>query len=107
MELTAAIHHEEGNYWAEVLELPGCFAGASFDELFKSLLAWPKSSDLAAIADIYFRPQMKRFRNDPRFMMVAKRAGLIDYWQKSGHWPDFCSDPDVPYDCKAEAAKLS
>ena len=22
-------------------------------------------------------------------------------------WPDFCSEPDLPYDCKAEAAKLS
>lgn len=39
MELTAAIHYEDGGYWAEVPELPGCFAaGASFDELFESLL---------------------------------------------------------------------
>jgi predicted RNase H-like HicB family nuclease len=38
MELTAAIHHEDGSYWAERPELPGCFAaGDSFDELFKSL----------------------------------------------------------------------
>ncbi len=39
MELTAAIRHEDGGYWAEVPELPGCFAaGDSFDELLKSLL---------------------------------------------------------------------
>jgi predicted RNase H-like HicB family nuclease len=38
MKLTAAIHHECGGYWAEVVELPGCFAaGDSFDELFESL----------------------------------------------------------------------
>jgi predicted RNase H-like HicB family nuclease len=38
MELTAAIHHDDGSYWAEVPELPGCFAaGDSLDELFESL----------------------------------------------------------------------
>jgi hypothetical protein len=39
-------------------------------------------------------------------MQVAKRIGLVDYWRSSGKWPDFCQDPSVPYDCKAEAAKL-
>lgn len=34
MQLTVRVHHEEGSYWAEVLELPGCFgAGATLDEL--------------------------------------------------------------------------
>ena len=38
MELTARIHHEDGSYWAEVVELPGCFAtGDTFDELLESL----------------------------------------------------------------------
>jgi len=38
MELTANIHREDGGYWAEVSELPGCFAsGDTFDELFDSL----------------------------------------------------------------------
>lgn len=38
MELTANIHREDGGYWAEVSELPGCFAsGETFDELFDSL----------------------------------------------------------------------
>ena len=50
---------------------------------------------------------MKKFRSDPRFMQVAKRAGLVAYWQQSGKWPDFCSEADLPYNCKAEAAKLS
>jgi hypothetical protein len=32
MEYTARIHHEDGTYWAEVLELPGAFAsGDSVD----------------------------------------------------------------------------
>jgi predicted RNase H-like HicB family nuclease len=38
MELTTRIHFEDGSYWAEIPELPGCFAsGGSLDELFVSL----------------------------------------------------------------------
>lgn len=39
MDLTALIHNEDGPYWAEVKELPGCFAaGDTLDELFEALL---------------------------------------------------------------------
>ena len=38
MELTARLHLEEGAYWAEVVELPGCFAsGQTLDELTAAL----------------------------------------------------------------------
>ena len=38
MELKARVHHEDGSYWAEVVELPGCFAsGDTFDELLEGL----------------------------------------------------------------------
>ncbi len=38
MELKVRVHHEEESYWAEVVELPGCFAsGDTFDELLESL----------------------------------------------------------------------
>jgi predicted RNase H-like HicB family nuclease len=38
MELTARIHIEDGSYWADVPELPGCFAsGETLDDLFESL----------------------------------------------------------------------
>lgn len=38
MEFVAHIHHEDGSYWAEVPELPGCFAsGDSLDELAEAL----------------------------------------------------------------------
>ena len=56
---------------------------------------------------VFFYPEMKAFRRDPRFMPLAKRVGLVDYWMKSGHWPDFCAEPDLPYDCKAAAKALS
>ena len=32
------VHHEDGSYWAEVVELPGCFvAGDSMDEIWEAL----------------------------------------------------------------------
>jgi predicted RNase H-like HicB family nuclease len=38
MELIARIHEEDGAYWAEVIELPGCFAsGATLDDLREAL----------------------------------------------------------------------
>jgi len=38
MELTATVRIEQGTYWADVKELPGCFAsGQTLDELFESL----------------------------------------------------------------------
>lgn len=38
VELTVRIHIEEDTYWADVPELPGCFAsGENLAELFESL----------------------------------------------------------------------
>jgi predicted RNase H-like HicB family nuclease len=38
MDLNARVHAESGSYWAEVAELPGCFAsGRTLDELTKAL----------------------------------------------------------------------
>lgn len=60
---------------------------------------------LQSSAYVLFRPWMASMRRDPRFMGLAQRIGLTDYWRQSGKWPDFCTDPGLPYDCKAEAAK--
>jgi tetratricopeptide (TPR) repeat protein len=75
-------------------------------DLYDVLLKWPDPHDLGSVADIFFRPTMKKFRSDPRFMLIAKRSGLLDHWRTNGHWPDFCFEPDLSYDCKKEAAKL-
>lgn len=76
------------------------------DELFDTLMHWPKPDELALISGSYFRPELHEFRKEPRFLQVMKRAKLLDYWRASGHWPDFCFEADMPYDCKKEAAKL-
>jgi tetratricopeptide (TPR) repeat protein len=78
------------------------------DDLYRLIAQVPPQEDLSLLSDVLFRPALRKFREDPRFMIVAKRVGLVDYWTKSGKWPDFCFlDPEQPYDCKAEAAKLS
>ena len=51
-----------------------------------------------------FTPQMRSVRVDPRFMVLAARLGLIDYWIETNQWPDFCSTEQLRYDC-AEAAR--
>jgi TIR domain len=77
------------------------------DELFDTLMHWPKPIDLALASEVFFRPELHEFRKEPRFLLVIKRAKLLDYWRRSGHWPDFCFDADMTYDCKKEAAKIA
>jgi tetratricopeptide (TPR) repeat protein len=50
-----------------------------------------------------FRSSAAGMRRDPRFMPLAAKVGLVDYWEKSGKWPDFCAEPGLPYDCRAAA----
>jgi hypothetical protein len=56
-------------------------------------------------ADVLFRPAMRDVWRDPRSMAAAAHLGYLRYWEQSGHWPDFCADRDMTYDCKQEAAK--
>ena len=73
------------------------YAVIAHPETMKSL---PHSSGLL------FRSYFKKFRQDARFMPLAARIGLVRYWTQTGKWPDFCFEPDLPYDCKQEAARL-
>ena len=75
------------------------------DELFSILD--PSIHTEPELFSVLFRPPFRDFRKDVRFIALAKRFGLVDYWQNTGVWPDFCFEPDLPYDCKVEAAKLS
>jgi tetratricopeptide (TPR) repeat protein len=53
-----------------------------------------------------FLPEVAALRRDPRFMSLAARFGLVDYWRRTGLWPDFCHDQSLPYSCRREAAKI-
>lgn len=76
------------------------------DELYRTLIGLsPHRFDQWLIATL-FRPTLKDLRQDPQFLRIAKRVGLLDYWRTSRKWPDFCAEPDLPYDCDEEAAKI-
>jgi len=71
------------------------------------------TDDAFAVAQRYttggqflFFPLTAPLRRDPRFMQLAVRYRLVDYWRSSGHWPDFCADPALPYNCRTEANRL-
>jgi TolB-like protein len=52
---------------------------------------------------ILFYPTTAAMRRDPRFMPYAASLGLVTYWRATGKWPDFCSEPGLPYDCRKSA----
>lgn len=76
------------------------------DEAIHFLLAVPDGDKSGDGAEMLFRPHMREIRRDPRFMQIAHNFGVTDYWIKSGVLPDFCYEPDLPYDCRREIAKL-
>ena len=39
-----------------------------------------------------FTPVTRNLRQDPGFVPLASRMGLIEYWRETGKRPDFCSD---------------
>ena len=73
------------------------------EQLFELLNNWPNRDDVRSLGNVYFRPALNGLRHDPRFMQIAAKAGLVSYWKRSGHWPDFCSEPDLPYQCEKAA----
>jgi len=74
------------------------------EEAYRMLATAPLDSWFAN-TEILFRPYMKAFRADPRFMEFANRLGLLAIWKKSGVWPDFCKDPKLQYDCRQVGMK--
>ena len=77
------------------------------DEVYDLIMGWKRTDQAGAMTGMLFRPTMREFRSDPRFIRVAAHLGLLAHWRNSGRWPDFCSEPDLGYDCKVEAAKLT
>ncbi len=67
---------------------------------------WSRPADVLDTEPL-FRPPAAAMRRDPRFMPLAAKLGLVDFWRRTGRWPDFCQALDRPYDCRAEAAKLA
>jgi TolB-like protein len=52
---------------------------------------------------LLFQAGMPEIRNDPRFVRLCARLGLVEFWLATGKWPD-CVD-EVPYDFKSACEK--
>ncbi len=108
--IEAAVRHDLANYQRDpaaialLIQTLGEFDRE--EELFPILLRADAAALVRDHGHVLFRPALREFRRDPRFMRVAQRIGLVTYWRNSGKWPDFCFEPDSPYDCKKEATKL-
>jgi DNA-binding winged helix-turn-helix (wHTH) protein/TolB-like protein len=77
------------------------------DDAFNVAQAYQPLTTQGVQPGFLFTPGTASLRRDPRFMRLAGRIGLTRYWRGSSRWPDFCSEPRLPYDCKAEAARLA
>jgi len=66
--------------------------------------------DRLNVDDLYirsalFRPALARLRADPGVMQLFDAGTQLDYWVTSGRWPDFCADPELPYQCDEAAQR--
>ena len=77
------------------------------DDAFSVALHMRVDATLEDASGFLFRPETASLRRDPRFMAVAARFGLVDYWRRAAQWPDFCGEPGLPYSCAQEAAKVA
>lgn len=49
-----------------------------------------------------FAPVTRNMRQDPGFVSLAARLGLIKYWRETGKLPDFCTDPTRRSECSPQ-----
>ena len=54
-----------------------------------------------------WQPESLRLRRDPRFIALAGKFHIAEFWGTTGLWPDFCSTSGWPYSCRAEQEPLA
>jgi adenylate cyclase len=74
--------------------------------------AVPLLQDPAAVkqwkegSDFLFRATLKPLWKKREFFDFMASVGLVDFWRSTAKWPDFCRDPQLPYDCAHEAERI-
>ena len=87
-------------YVAQLLAAAG-MQDAALDLVVRRISA---GDTLVRESGIILRPAFAEARQDPGIMKWLRATGQLDYWLETDTWPDFCSAPELPYDC-AEAAR--
>jgi len=54
-----------------------------------------------------WQPESLPLRRDPRFIALAAKFHVAEFWRTTGLWPDFCSTPSWPYNCRTEVARVA
>jgi TolB-like protein/DNA-binding winged helix-turn-helix (wHTH) protein/Tfp pilus assembly protein PilF len=62
--------------------------------------------DDAFFRTVLFKPAFRAGRHDPRVMELFEATTQLDYWLQTGKWPDFCAEPELPYDCEEAARRF-
>jgi DNA-binding winged helix-turn-helix (wHTH) protein/TolB-like protein len=57
--------------------------------------AWLRREKPMFVTYVLFRAELAPMRADPRFIELAERIRLLEYW-RAGHPPDFCQHERVP-----------
>ncbi len=100
-----ARYRSDNGHIVSYLQALGTFGRV--EEAYKVVWSPVALDSLLANTEMLFRPHNRSIRADPRFVALSAKLGLVAYWQKATIWPDFCSEPRLPYDCRSEAAKLT
>jgi hypothetical protein len=109
-DIEVAINDARGAYqrsngaWGHLVQTLSIFDRE--DELLDLLMHVP-ITEAIWITDVTFRPAARELWRNPKSLEYAMRVGLLQFWMSTGKWPDFCFEPNLPYDCRREAAKLA
>ena len=53
-------------------------------------------------ASLLFQAGMPELRNDPRFVRLCARLGLVEFWFATGKWPDCAHDVNYDFESACE-----
>jgi hypothetical protein len=83
-------------YVAQLLAVAG-FQDAALDLVLRRIAA---GDTVVRESGILLRPAFTKAREDPGIMEYFAKTGQLDYWLQTQTWPDYCKDPELPYDCE-------
>ena len=78
-------------------------AMGDLDAAFRLAAQYPPGYPTTGTISFLFEPMTAPMRKDPRFFALARRYGLLDFWKKTGRWPDFCQGARMT-ECQRAAA---
>lgn len=86
-------------YVAQLLAVSG-LVDAALDLVMQRIA---EGDTLVRESGILLRPAFAQARQNPRIMALFKKTGQLEYWLQTDSWPDYCRDPELPYDCEETA----